>query len=144
MPEIELKTAKLFEQQNEPTTETGAANGGDSSGTQAKTAAWEKAAAWTGVVALGLVVMCLALIVVPTVTGIKLPKAASPMDWWLWLGGAKSDQTFEKFVRDTATKNQVDWDAKYRQSPMYQFKGIQPIQLNQSPGGQFGLQPGRR
>ncbi|HEY2761097.1 MAG TPA: hypothetical protein VGI75_10145, partial [Pirellulales bacterium] len=106
-----------------------------------RAAAWEKAAAWIGVGAAGLAVLCLALIAAPYVTGVKLPKSASPVDWWLWIGGAKSDETFEKFVRDTATKNQIDWEEKYKQSPVYQFKGIQPMDLNRMPGMQFNSQP---
>jgi hypothetical protein len=139
MSGVELKTAKYFETQDELGFEDPASMDDDGL-PRARTASWEKAAAWIGVGAAGLVVVCLALIALPYVTGIKLPKAASPIDWWLWLGGAKSDQTFEKFVRDTATKNQNDWDEKYRQSPIYQFKGIQPIDLNRMQGMQFNGQ----
>ncbi len=143
MPEIELKTAKFFEQQNERQIETGGMNVGDSDApgltpaAPSKTAAWEKVAAWMGVGAAGLVVVCLTLIAVPMVTGIKLPKSASPIDWWLWFGGAKSDQTFEKFVKDTAKKNPLDLEEKDRQSPAYQFQGMEPIHLNPMQGMQF-------
>jgi hypothetical protein len=144
MPDVELKTAKFFQQQNEPQEE---AEVGDpenccsapsvSEGNSSKTASWEKVAAWMGVGAAGVVVVCLALIAVPMVTGIKLPKSASPIDWFLWLGGAKADQTFEKALRDSAARNQQEWDAKYRESPMSQFKGIQPIDINKMQGMQF-------
>ncbi len=93
-----------------------------------------------GVGAAGLVVVCLALIALPMVTGIKLPKSASPIDWFLWFGGGKSDQTFEKFVKDTAKKNPLDLEEKHRQSPMYQFQGMQPINVNQMQGMQFNGQ----
>jgi hypothetical protein len=152
MPEIELKTAKFFEQQNEPRSESEVMNAGDSgtpgltSATLSKTASWEKVAAWMGVGAAGLVVVCLALIAVPTVTGIKLPKGSNPIDWMLWFGGAKPDQTFEKALRDSAARTQQEWDARYRESPMSQFKGIQPIDLNKMQGiQQFnGASAGRR
>ncbi len=149
MPDVELQSAKFFQQQNEPQVESGAGDSSDVSGLSevaaSKPVAWEKVAAWMGVGASGLVVVCLALIAVPMVTGIKLPKSASPIDWFLWFGGGKSDQTFEKFVKDTAKKNPLDWEEKYRQSPMYQFQGAQPINVNQVQGMQFnGQTQGRR
>ncbi len=45
------------------------------------------------------------LVAVPMVLGIKRPKSTNPIDLMLWLGGAKSDQTFETFLKDTAQKN---------------------------------------
>jgi hypothetical protein len=142
MSGVELKTTKYFEvPQDDRDGGSGAATACSSESPPLRTASWEKAAAWIGVGAVGLVVLCLALIAVPMVTGIKLPKSVSPIDWWLWFGGAKSGQTFEKFVRDTATKNQQEWDEKYRQSPMYQFKGIQGADLIQTPAYKFDSQP---
>ena len=49
-----------------------------------------------------------------------------PIDWLLWFGGAKPDQTFEKFVKDTTAKSQREWDEKYRNSPAFQteFEGV--------------------
>jgi hypothetical protein len=143
MSGVELKTAKYFETQNGENEQLGAhpPEADSTPATPLRAGTWEKAAAWVGVGVAGLVVVCLALIAVPMLTGIKMPKAASPIDWWLWLGGAKSDQTFEKFVRDTATKSRQDWDEKYRQSPMYQFQGIQPIDLNRMQGIQVNPQP---
>ena len=105
----------------------------------------EQAAAWTGVAVAGLVVICLALVAVPMITGIKLPKGTSPVDWWLWFGGAKSEQTFDKFIKDAEAKNQQDFAEMYRKSPMYQFQGIQPIDMNKLQGiQQFNNQPQRR
>jgi hypothetical protein len=145
MSGIELKTAKYFESpEDELTATSGTTTDQSSSLRESSTASWERVTKWISLGAAGLVILCLVLVAVPYVTGIRLPKSASPMDWWLWFGGAKSDQTFEKFVRDTATKNPMDWDEKYRQSPMYQFKGIQPLNLNQMPGGQLNSQPSHR
>ena len=145
MSGIELKTAKYLESpEDELTATSGTTTNQSSSLRESSTASWERVTKWISLVAAGLVILCLVLVAVPYMTGIRLPKSASPMDWWLWFGGAKSDQTFEKFVRDTATKNQMDWDEKYRQSPTYQFKAIQPLNLNQMPGGQFNSQPSHR
>ena len=142
MPEIELQTAKFFEQQNEEQSMGGGTAGGSPAAgstpaTRVKTASWEKVAAWMGVGVAGVAVICLALVAVPMVTGIKLPKSTSPLNWWLWFGGAKSDQTFEKFIKDTEAKNQQEWAELYRKSPVYQFQGIQPLDLNQMQGMQF-------
>jgi len=141
MPGIELKTAKFFEAADEEGQQLGAhlSEADSNAATQSRTTSWE-AAAWIGVGAAGLVVICLALIAVPMLTGIKLPKSANVMDWWLWFGGAKSDQTFEKALRDSAAATQREWEEKYKQSPMYQFKGIQPIDLNTMQGMQFNGQ----
>jgi hypothetical protein len=138
MSKIELKTAKLFEAADGDTIAGFVSSSGADStpATPLRAGTWEKAAAWVGVGA-GLVVVCLALIAVPMLTGIKMPKAASPIDWWLWLGGAKEGQTFEKFVKDTAKRQDNWWDTNYKQSPMYQFQGIQPMDLNRMQGVQF-------
>jgi hypothetical protein len=142
MSGIELKTAKFFEAADEEGRQLGAhpSEAGSTPGSQSRTTSWETAAAWIGVGAAGLVVICLALIAVPMLTGIKLPKPANVMDWWLWFGGAKSDQTFDKALRDSAAATQREWEEKYKQSPMYQFKGIQPIDLNTMQGMQFNGQ----
>ncbi|MGD9723185.1 MAG: hypothetical protein AB7O59_17770 [Pirellulales bacterium] len=42
------------------------------------------------------------------------------LDWFLWFGGAKDDQTFEKFLTDSAEKSRREWEERYRESPAYQ------------------------
>jgi len=53
-------------------------------------------------------------------------KSTHPIDWLLWFGGAKKDQTFEKYLRESAEKSQREWDEKYRESPAYQLRQ-QPV-----------------
>jgi hypothetical protein len=66
------------------------------------------------------------------------------LDWLLWFGGAKDDQTFEKYLKDTAEKNQREWEEKLRDSPVYQFDAdkidwkraqwkIEPVPLYKTP-----------
>jgi hypothetical protein len=74
-------------------------------------------------------VLAFAIVVIATVLAIGYVKSArssasarskkstSPIDWLLWFGGAKPDQTFEKYIKDTTEKNQREWDEKYRDSP---------------------------
>ncbi|HTQ40062.1 MAG TPA: hypothetical protein VMJ32_13640 [Pirellulales bacterium] len=142
MSEIELKTAKYIEALDENQNSSiipAIAQPGEyphSAG-----ASINRAIRWISLGIGGAAILCLVLLAVPWLKGIGLPKSANVMDWWLWLGGAKSDQTFEKALRDSAAKNQQEWEEKYKQSPMYQFKGIQPIDMNPMPGGQFNWQP---
>jgi hypothetical protein len=51
----------------------------------------------------------------------RAKKSNNAIDWFLWFGGAKNDQTFEKYLRDTAETGREEWDERYRQSPMSQF-----------------------
>lgn len=134
MSGFELQTAKYMGSTSEPIESEDAAEINSFQENRSPTSRLEKAAGWVGVGVAGLVVVCLALIAIPKLTGFKMPKAASPVDWFLWLGGAKSDQTFEKYLTDSAKKNQQEWEERYRQSPMYQFKGMGPIDVNKLQG----------
>ena len=144
MSGIELQTAKYFKSEvEEPDSGDAAGNeaatereSGTDVGSGPRTSGWESAAGWIGVGVAAVAVACVAIVAVPMLSGIKRPKSTSPIDLMLWLGGAKSDQTFETFLKDTATKNQIDWGEKNRQSPMYPFKGIAPIDLNTMQGMQ--------
>jgi hypothetical protein len=51
----------------------------------------------------------------------RAKKATSPIDWMLWFGGAKEDQTFDKFIQDSAERSQREWDERYRESPVYKL-----------------------
>jgi hypothetical protein len=146
MSGFELQTAKYLGSTAEPIESEEALEANPVAEKGSSPSGLEKAAGWIGVGAAGMVVLCLVLIAIPKVTGIKLPKAASPLDWMLWFGGAESDQTFNKFLKDSAAKNQQEWDERYRQSPMYQFQGMKPIDLNTMQGVQFNGQgqSGRR
>lgn len=141
MAEIPLKTAKYFESAEENEVgQTDAPMQPQSSRPGFETAAWERASKWISLVVGGAVAVCIVGILVTSLTGIHLPKSASPIDLWLWFGGAKSDQRFEKFVHNVGEGNQNEWEERYRQSPMYQFKDMPAFQFNQSPAFQFNTQ----
>ena len=78
----------------------------------------------------------------------RAKKSTHPLDWLLWFGGAKEDQTFEKFVKDSTKKSQKEWEERYRNSPAYQFnpEGVdfKRIQWKLEPNGPlFKKPPGR-
>lgn len=75
-------------------------------------------------------VACALGLAIPYLSQLNSEKPTNVLDWWLRLGGAKSDQTFEKFVRDTAESNQRQWDEMYRNSPAYKFSNSGGFQLN--------------
>ena len=52
----------------------------------------------------------------------RAEKSTSAIDWFLWFGGAKEDETFEKFVTDTIEKNQTEWEEILRESPAFNFE----------------------
>jgi hypothetical protein len=134
MAETPLKTAKFLEQaaENEAGFTDQSLQGAMGEGRSAIDT-WQRAATWMSLMLGAAVVVCIAGIAISSLAGLKLPKSAYLIDWWLWFGGAKTDQTFEKFVRDASTKNQDNWDELYRQSPAYQLKDLQGVQFNQSP-----------
>ena len=84
---------------------------------------WERATSYmTAAVGVALVIG-LAALAVPYVTGASKPASASakkktyPIDWLLRFGGAKKGQTFEKFIQDSTNRNDLDWEQMYRDSP---------------------------
>jgi hypothetical protein len=50
----------------------------------------------------------------------RAKESTHPIDWLLWFGGAKDDQTFEKFVNDAIEESQRDFEEQMRSSPAYQ------------------------
>jgi hypothetical protein len=82
---------------------------------------------WTSLIAAGAVIACLVAVAIPYIIAARSQKATSPIDWLLRFGGARPDQTFEKWVRDSATANQHQWDEMYRKSPAY---GVDPSKMN--------------
>jgi len=85
----------------------------------------ERISSWIGVIAAVAVVVCLAVLAIPYLASARSGKATNPLDWWLRFGGAQSDQTFEKFLRDRSSDYQREWDENYRKSPMYKFDSDQ-------------------
>jgi hypothetical protein len=138
MSETKLQTAAFFQPESEAALATADPNLDQSAELNAsKTGDWERLSTWVSVGAAGAVVLCLAIFAITSITGIHLPKDANGLNLWLWFGGAKSDQTFEKFLKDTAAKNKRDVEANFQSSPVSDMHFVPIEQFNQSPGVQL-------
>ena len=82
----------------------------------------------------GAAVVCVLGLAIPYLSQLKKDKPTNVFDWWLRFGGAKTDQTFDKFLRDTAESNERQWDEMYRNSPVYNLdtSGMHQFNQNQS------------
>jgi hypothetical protein len=67
----------------------------------------------------GGALLCLVMLAVPYAASMGSKKRMSPLDWWLRLGGASSDQTFDRFLLDTMEQNQKAFETQFQQSPIY-------------------------
>ncbi|HZZ28596.1 MAG TPA: hypothetical protein VFE46_11390 [Pirellulales bacterium] len=144
MADTQLQTAAYFQPPEKNTFETDTASPAQASGSAAHNRTdWERVSTKISLVTAGAVLVCLVVLAIPYITGIQWPKSGSLGDWWLWLGGAKPDQTFEKFVKDVGAKNQLDWEAAYKRSPTYKLDTTPMYQFNQSSGMRFNPQPAR-
>jgi hypothetical protein len=127
MAEHELMSAKYLTQADES---LAAAATGSADTTQPATSsvgAWARVSGWTSLIAAGAVIACAVAVAIPLITAVRSQKATSPIDWLIKLHGGQPDQTFEKFIRDSATANQHQWDEMYRKSPAYQ---LDPSKMN--------------
>jgi hypothetical protein len=77
-------------------------------------------------------VVCVLGLAIPYLSQLNKDKPTNVLDWWLRFGGAKSDQTFDRFLRDAAETNQQQWDEMYRNSPAYQLNNSPMYQFNQN------------
>ncbi|HEY2883015.1 MAG TPA: hypothetical protein VGJ15_11290 [Pirellulales bacterium] len=76
----------------------------------------EKMVRWISLTMAVAVIICVAVIAVPYVASVSSHAPKNPIDWWLRLGGAEKNQTFEKFVRDAATKEQREIQERFHSS----------------------------
>ncbi|HEV2970737.1 MAG TPA: hypothetical protein VGY55_12270 [Pirellulales bacterium] len=127
MAEHDLASAKYLAQAEDS---LAAAETGSADTTQPPASSvdiWARVAGWTSYIAAAAVIACLVAVAVPYITAARSQKATSPIDWLIKLHGGSPDQTFEKFIRDSATANEHQWDEMYRKSPAY---GIDPSKMN--------------
>jgi hypothetical protein len=101
-------------------------------------AAWARASRWISMFAGSALVVCAMVVVVPYLTSASSGKRTSPIDWLIRLKGGKPDQTFEKWVRDSAESSQQEWQEMYRKSPAYQIDPSKPIDWHFEPPQGFG------
>jgi hypothetical protein len=69
----------------------------------------------------GGAMLCLVMLAVPYAASMGSKKRMSPLDWWLRLGGASSDQTFDKFLRDSLATTQKQLQSQLQDSPFTQI-----------------------
>jgi hypothetical protein len=81
----------------------------------------EQMTKWVSLVAGLALVVSIVVLAVPYLSALRSPKPSNPIDMMLRLGGAHSDQTFEKYLRESAAANQREWEERYRDSPAYQL-----------------------
>jgi hypothetical protein len=128
----QLQSAEYFEDAEEAG--DGEFGGAQDSGQKRRPVdSWERTSWWISVVIAVTVTICVILVSVPYLSNLKSGAPTNPLDWWLRFGGAQSGQTFDKFLLDSAKKNKEDWEERYRQSPAYQLKDMQPFQMNMNP-----------
>ena len=96
-------------------------------------AAWARASRWVSMFAGTALVVCVMVVVVPYLTSASSGKRTSPIDWLIRLKGGTPDQTFEKWVRDSAQSSQHQWDEMYRNSPAFQIEPPKPIDWHFEP-----------
>ena len=80
--------------------------------------AWARASQWTSLVVAGALIVCIAVIAIPYLTASGSWKAGNSIDWLLRMGGARSDQTFERYLRESSEKSQREWEERSRNSPI--------------------------
>jgi hypothetical protein len=121
MAEHELASAKYLAQVDDSFAAAAAGSADAAQPASSSVGTWARVSGWTSLIAAGAVIACAVAVAVPFITSVRSQKATSPIDWLLKLHGGPPDQSFEKWVRDSATANQHQWDEMYRKSPAYQF-----------------------
>jgi len=81
----------------------------------------QRATTWISIIVGAAAVICIVALAVPYLSEVNAKKPTNVLDWWLRFGGAKPDQTFERFLQDSMEENQRQWEEMYRNSPAYQF-----------------------
>jgi len=126
-----MQSQAYYDQSNTATVESESAAANEACGYRpAKGQALQRATTLLSIFVGAAAVACALGLAIPYLSQLNSEKPTNVLDWWLRLGGAKSDQTFEKFVRDTAESNQRQWDELYRNSPAYKFNSSAGFQLN--------------
>lgn len=127
MSDSNLTTAKYLEQTDEAGGATTAGVLNAAAPGVPMTGVWQRIVSRLSLVVGVALLICVTILAIGFVksardrVSARAKKATSPVDWLLWFGGAKEDQTFDKFLKDSSEKSQREWEERYRQSPAYQF-----------------------
>jgi len=139
MSESNLTTAVYYEQEQEA---RAAAEADASSVTRPRvlpTSRWEHATSRISLIIAGVLAVCLAVLGIACLSAARdktaqAKRATYPIDWLLRFGGAKPDQTFQRFIKDSTERNDREWEDRYRDSPAYKHRS-QPVpwQIHPAP-----------
>jgi hypothetical protein len=127
MAETELTTVDLYQQALEAAAKLPGDTADFSPAARPRAGFWERAASRLSLLlgsALAVVVSLMALgyfNAAKDSVSARAKKSNNAIDWLLWFGGAKQDQTFERYLRDTTEKSREEWEEQYRKSPISQF-----------------------
>jgi hypothetical protein len=91
---------------------------------------------WISIAAGAMVVICGAVLAYPYLTAPKSKKPTNAFDMFLRFGGAKEDQTFEKWLTDSLEASEGEWDKIQSESPAFKFDPNQ-VRWNFDPPKNF-------
>ncbi|MCC7085460.1 MAG: hypothetical protein IT427_10675 [Pirellulales bacterium] len=124
MAEVELLSTKYAEQAERTRAEASAALKAAESAAapvSKRPHPLEQSTKYVSIAAAGAAIFCVIAIAVPMLASLGSGKRSAPIDWFLRMGGASSDQTFDKFMTDSIITNQRELERQFRNSPISEF-----------------------
>jgi hypothetical protein len=121
MAEVELASSKYLQQAEQARAEAAAAAPPPSPEPPKKKSGWENAASYTSVIAGAAGLICVVAIAIPIINSAASHRPKNAIDMMLRFGGAKEDQTFEKFLQNTVEATQRDFEEQFSNSPDFEF-----------------------
>jgi hypothetical protein len=120
MAEVELSSSKYFQQAEQARAEAAAAAPPPPSSPKKK-GGWENAASYTSLIAGAAGLICVVAIAIPVINSAASHRPKNAIDMMLRFGGAKEDETFEKFLKNTVESTQREIEEQLRNSPGMEF-----------------------
>jgi hypothetical protein len=121
MAEVELASSKYLQQAEQARAEATAAAPPPPPQPPKKKNGWENMASYTSVIAGAAALICVVAIAIPIINSAASHRPKNAIDMMLRFGGAKEDQTFEKFLKDTVESTHREIEQQLRNSPGYEF-----------------------
>jgi hypothetical protein len=121
MAEVELSSSKYFQQAEQARAEAAGAAPPPPPQPPKKKGGWENAASYTSVIAGAAALICVVAIAIPIINSAASHRPKNAIDMMLRFGGAKEDETFEKFLKNTVEATQRDFEEQFRNSPGFEF-----------------------
>jgi hypothetical protein len=141
MSESNLTTAAYYEQAEQARSAAETDTSRAPSTPVFSTPLWERAASRFSLIVAGLLVAGAAALGVACFKGVpdkttRAKKTSSPVDWLLWFGGAKPNQTFESFITDSMQRSEREIEDQLRNPPAYNLRS-QPTNWQIKPAPIF-------